>query len=88
MTKPAAEAKAVKLYLVSVPAAANHPLLPLKIALDWDAISKIVTRGMRAAGRNIDGVLRGRRMFAEPFLPLVVLILVLRLDLHRRPPGS
>jgi hypothetical protein len=33
----------------------SHPLLPLKQALDWEAITQVMVKHWRQAGKNLDG---------------------------------
>ena len=40
---------------VSLHVPLNHPLLQLKRALPWDALSEIMERQWRRAGKNTDG---------------------------------
>jgi hypothetical protein len=40
----------VSLYVPS-----NHPLLRLQRALPWEALSEVMTRHWRRAGKNVDG---------------------------------
>jgi hypothetical protein len=67
-----------KLHFITVPVAGDHPLLQLKAALDWEAIRQVVLRHLRMAGRNVDGILRGRRLDVGPYVPLLILMLVMR----------
>ncbi len=33
----------------------EHPLLRLKAALDWDALTEVMSQHWRAAGKNVEG---------------------------------
>jgi hypothetical protein len=68
---------AVKPFFVSVPVPPDDPLLMLKKNLDWIAILEVFTDAMRAAGRNVDGLCRGRRTDVKFWLPVVILSIVL-----------
>jgi len=52
-----------------------HPLLTLKRALPWEAISAVMRRRWSAAGKNVDGR-PGRCWDVSLYMPLVVLMLV------------
>ncbi len=41
--------------LVSIFVPDEHPLLRLKAALDWEAITGVMVRHWRQAGKNVDG---------------------------------
>lgn len=81
--KVAAKAEDVKIYPTTVPVPANHRLLQLKRALDWERITEIVTDALRQAGRNVDGTRPGRRLTVGFYPQLLVLMLVLQLDLRK-----
>jgi hypothetical protein len=53
----------------------NHPLLQLKRALPWEALSEIMTRHWRRAGKNTDGR-PGLPWDVPLYVPLIVLMLV------------
>jgi len=53
----------------------NHPLLQLKRALPWEALTEVMTRHWRQAGKNIDGH-SGLAWDVALYVPLVVLMLV------------
>lgn len=72
-----------KIYVVNVPVMASHRLLRLRAALDWPTLTKILSDHLRGAGCNVDGVLRGRRMDVNPYVPMIVLMLVMRLNLRQ-----
>jgi len=64
---------------VSIYVPHNHPLLQLKRALPWDALSEIMTRHWRRAGKNTDGR-PGLPWDIALYVPLVVLMLVKHLN--------
>ena len=64
---------------VSIYVPFNHPLLQLKRALPWDALSAIMERQWRRAGKNIDGR-PGLPWDVALYVPLVVLMLVKHLN--------
>ena len=53
----------------------NHPLLQLKRALPWDALSEVMRRHWQRAGKNTDGR-PGLPWDVALYVPLVVLMLV------------
>jgi len=57
----------------------NHPLLQLKRALPWDALSEVMERHWRRAGKNPDGR-PGLPWDIVLYVPLVVLMLVKHLN--------
>ena len=59
----------------------HHPLLQLKRALPWEALSEVMTRHWRQAGKNTDGR-PGLAWDVALYVPLVVLMLVK--NLHAR----
>jgi hypothetical protein len=66
----------VSLYVPS-----NHPLLRLQRALPWEALSEVMTRHWRRAGKNVDGH-PGLAWDIALYVPLVVLMVVK--NLHAR----
>ena len=64
---------------VSIYVPLNHPLLQLKRALPWDALSAIMERQWRRAGKNTDGR-PGLPWDVALYVPLVVLMLVKHLN--------
>ena len=64
---------------VSIYVPHHHPLLQLKRALPWDALSEIMTRHWRRAGKNTDGR-PGLPWDIALYVPLVVLMLVKHLN--------
>jgi hypothetical protein len=40
---------------VSIFVGDEHPLLRLKAALDWDALTEVMSQHWRAAGKKVDG---------------------------------
>jgi hypothetical protein len=59
----------------------NHPLLQLQRALPWEALSEVMTRHWRRAGKNVDGH-PGLAWDIALYVPLVVLMVVK--NLHAR----
>jgi hypothetical protein len=57
----------------------THPLLVLKRALPWEAISEAMTRHWRAHGKNVDGG-PGLPWDVSLYVPLVVLMLIKHFD--------
>ena len=57
----------------------HHPLLQLKRALPWEALSEVMTRHWRQAGKNTDGR-PGLAWDVALYVPLVVLMLVKHLN--------
>ena len=51
----------------------DHPLLCLKRALDWEAITAVMVKHWRAAGKNVDGGC-GLRWPVALYVPLLVLM--------------
>lgn len=68
-----------KTELVVVPVDHDHPLLQLKRALPWQAIEAVMVAAWRQAGKNLDGS-RGRPWPVSLYAPLLVLMLIKRLD--------
>lgn len=64
---------------VQVEVSLTHPLLVLKQALPWEAITEVMTRHWRQRGKNIDGG-RGLPWDVSLYVPLVVLMLIKALD--------
>ena len=65
--------------IVSIYVPDNHPLLQLKRALPWDALSEVMGRHWRQAGKNTDGR-PGLPWDVALYVPLVVLMLVKNLN--------
>ena len=61
--------------VVSIYVAHNHPLLPLKRALPWEALFEVMGRRWREAGKNLDGR-PGLPWDVSLYVPLLVLLLV------------
>jgi hypothetical protein len=61
--------------IVSIAVPLNHPLLQLKRALPWEALTTVMTRYWRRAGKNTDGR-PGLPWDVALYVPLVVLMLV------------
>jgi hypothetical protein len=57
----------------------QHPLLQLKRALPWESISEVMVGAWRKAGKNVAGS-RGRPWPVSLYVPLLVLMLIRRLD--------
>ena len=64
---------------VQIEVALHHPLLVLKRALPWDAISEVMTRHWRESGKNVDGG-PGLPWDSSLYVPLVVLMLIKAFD--------
>jgi hypothetical protein len=64
---------------VSIHVPLNHPLLPLKRALPWDALAAVMERHWRQAGKNTDRR-PGLPWNVALYVPLVVLMLVKHLN--------
>nr|PON18781.1 hypothetical protein C2W62_06090 [Candidatus Entotheonella serta] len=62
---------------VQVEVAAMHPLLLLKQALPWEAITETMTRHWRECGKNVDGG-PGLPWDVSLYVPLLVLMLIQR----------
>jgi hypothetical protein len=58
--------------LVSLYVEQHHPLLPLKQALDWEALTQVMVKHWRAAGKNVDGG-PGQPWPVSLYVPLLVL---------------
>jgi hypothetical protein len=71
-------APAAKLRSVTIWIDPKHPLLQLKESLDWSAIHQIVKQHLRLAGCNVDGILRGRTLRLHLYVPMIILMLVMR----------
>jgi hypothetical protein len=65
--------------LVQIEVSPTHPLLLLKRAVPWDAITEVMTRHWRQNGKNVDGG-RGLPWDVSFYVPLVVLMLIKALD--------
>lgn len=57
----------------------QHPLLQLKRALPWESIGEVMVGAWRKAGKNVAGS-RGRPWPVSLYVPLLVLMLIRRLD--------
>ena len=68
---------AVQLVQIEVPP--THPLLLLKRALPWEAITEVMTRHWREHGKNVDGG-PGLPWDVSLYVPLVVLMLIKHVD--------
>lgn len=79
MPKALAEmAPAGKLRSVTIWVDPKHALLQLKESLDWLAIHDIVKQHLRLSGCNVDGILRGRTLHLHLYVPMIILMLVMR----------
>jgi hypothetical protein len=74
-TTGAASAPAPPGELVSILVPDDHPLRQLQRALDWEAITAVMVKHWRAAGKNVDGG-PGRSWPVGLYVPLVVLCVV------------
>ena len=72
-TATASAAPSVAGVLVSIFVPDNHPLLLLKAALDWKAITAVMVEHWRQAGKNVDGR-RGLSWPVQLYVPLLVLM--------------
>lgn len=61
--------------LVTIFVPDHHPLLRLKRALDWKAITAVMTEHWRSSGKNVDGG-RGLPWPVQLYVPLLVLMWV------------
>ena len=65
--------------LVQIEVSPAHPLLVLKRALPWEAITEAMTRHWRAHGKNVDGG-PGLPWDVSLYMSLVVLMLIKHFD--------
>jgi hypothetical protein len=65
--------------LVQIEVSLSHPLLLLKRALPWQAITEVMTRHWREHGKNVDGG-PGLPWDVSLYVPLVVLMLIKGFD--------
>jgi hypothetical protein len=66
-------------HIVQVEVSCTHPLLLLKQALPWEAITEAMTRHWRQHGKNVDGG-PGLPWDISLYVPLVVLMLIKTFD--------
>ena len=66
-------------HIVQVEVSCTHPLLLLKQALPWEAITEALTRHWRQHGKNVDGG-PGLPWDVSLYVPLVVLMLIKTFD--------
>jgi hypothetical protein len=78
MPEPCPEASS-STQLVQIEVSRTPPLLVLKRALPWEAISEAMTRHWRAHGKNVDGG-PGLPWDVSLYVPLVVLMLIKNFD--------
>ena len=78
MPEPCPEASS-STQLVQIEVSRTHPLLVLKRALPWEAISEAMTRHWHAHGKNVDGG-PGLPWDVSLYVPLVVLMLIKHFD--------
>ena len=78
MPEPCPEASS-STQRVQIEVSRTHPLLVLKRALPWEAISEAMTRHWRAHGKNVDGG-PGLPWDVSLYVPLVVLMLIKHFD--------
>jgi hypothetical protein len=71
-TLPATAAPAPSGQVVSIFVPDDHPLLQLKRALDWEAISAVMIKHWRRSGKNLDGG-AGRPWPVDFYVPALVL---------------
>jgi hypothetical protein len=77
---PAARPEAsATLHLVQIAVSPTHPLLLLKRALPWEAITAVMTHHWRQNGKNVDGG-PGLPWDVSLYVPLVVLMLIKGFD--------
>jgi hypothetical protein len=77
---PAARPEAsATLHLVEIAVSPTHPLLVLKRALPWAAITAVMTHHWRQNGKNVDGG-PGLPWDVSLYVPLVVLMLIKGFD--------
>jgi hypothetical protein len=69
----------LNVHLVQVEVSRTHPLLLLKQALPWEAITEAMTRHWRQHGKNVDGG-PGLPWDVSLYVPLVVLMLIKTFD--------
>jgi hypothetical protein len=69
----------LNVQLVQVEVSCTHPLLLLKQALPWEAITEAMTRHWRQHGKNVDGG-PGLPWDVSLYVPLVVLMLIKSFD--------
>ena len=65
--------------LVQIEVSPTHPLLLLKRALPWEALTEVMTRYWRQNGKNVDGG-PGLPWDVSLYVPLVVLMLIKGFD--------
>jgi hypothetical protein len=70
-------------HLVQIEVSPTHPLLLLRRALPWEAITEVMTRHWRQHGKNVDGG-RGLSWDVSLYVPLVVLMLIKVFDSRQR----
>ena len=68
-----------RVHIVQVEVSCTHPLLLLKQALPWEAITEAMTRHWRQHGKNVDGG-PGLPWDISLYVPLVVLMLIKTFD--------
>jgi hypothetical protein len=81
MPEVCCEARAT-IHLVQIEVSPTHPLLLLKRALPWQAITEVMTRHWRQNGKNVDGG-PGLPWDVSLYVPLVVLMLIKGFDLRQ-----
>ena len=67
------------IQLVQIEVSPTHPLLLLKRALPWEALTEVMTRHWRQNGKNLDGG-PGLPWDVSLYVPLVVLMLIKGFD--------
>ena len=81
MPEVCCEARAT-IHLVQIEVSPTHPLLLLKRALPWEAITEVMTRHWRQNGKNVDGG-PGLPWDVSLYVRLVVLMLIKGFDLRQ-----
>ncbi len=71
------------IQLVQIEVSSTHPLLLLKRALPWEALTEVMRRHWRQNGKNVDGG-RGLPWDVSLYVPLVVLMLIKGFDSPQR----
>jgi len=79
-TTPLPPGQQPKGQVVSIFVDNHHPLLQLKRALDWGALTAAMVNRWRKAGKNVDGVGPGQSWPVDLYVPLLVLMGVVALN--------
>jgi hypothetical protein len=78
-TPEACPETSLRVQLVQIEVSPAHPLLVLKRALPWEAITEVMTRHWRDNGKNVDGG-PGLPWDVSLYAPLVVLMIIKSFD--------